>query len=243
MRRAAAVFVLAMFAAAGVAAGVFVPGGGASATARDATVRITVNASEFKFALSRRSVPKGATVIFKVVNKGKIAHNFKIAGKKTKTLAPGKSTLLKVKFAKKGVYPYLCTITGHAAAGMKGAFAVGVKTTTTTVVTTTTTTPPGTTTTGPPVGNANTTVQVGMFEYRFDLDKTTVPSGNVTFVITNRGQEVHNFDVSGKKAGQVLSPGQSETWTIALAPGQYNYLCDVPFHSDRGMVGLLTVTP
>jgi nitrite reductase (NO-forming) len=241
MRRAAAVFVLAIFGAAGVAAAVFAPGGGASATSRDATVRITVNASEFKFVLSRRSVPTGSTVIFKVVNKGKIAHNFKIAGKKTTTLAPGKSTTLKVKFAKKGVYPYLCTITGHAAAGMKGAFAVGVKTTTTTVVTTTTTTPG--TTTGPPVGNANTTVNVGMFEYRFDLDKTTVPSGNVTFVITNKGQEVHNFDLSGKKAGQILSPGQSETWTLALPAGQYNYLCDVPFHSDRGMVGLLTVTP
>ena len=94
----------------------------------------------------------------------------------------------------------------------------------------------------PGVGNANTTVQVGMFEYRFDLDKTTVPSGNVTFVITNKGTEVHNFDLGGIKAGQILAPGQSETWTVALPPKNYVYVCDVPFHVDRGMTGQLTVT-
>jgi uncharacterized cupredoxin-like copper-binding protein len=88
-----------------------------------------------------------------------------------------------------------------------------------------------------------TTVNVGMFEYRFELSQNTVPSGTVTFVITNKGTEQHNFDISGVKAGAILAPGQSETWTVALAPKTYNYVCDVPFHIDRGMVGQLTVTP
>ena len=51
---------------------------------------ITVKATEFKFALSKTSAPKG-TVNFKVTNKGKVDHDFKINGKKTKLLAPGKS--------------------------------------------------------------------------------------------------------------------------------------------------------
>ncbi len=84
---------------------------------------ITVAASEFKFKLSKASAPKGS-VTFKVVNKGKIPHDFKINGKKTPLIAAGKSAKLTVKFAKAGKFPYLCTVPGHAAAGMKGSFTV-----------------------------------------------------------------------------------------------------------------------
>jgi plastocyanin len=82
-----------------------------------------------------------------------------------------------------------------------------------------------------------------MFEYRFDLSQQTVPSGQVTFVISNKGSEVHNFSIVGVKAGTLLSPGGTETYTVALPPGNYTYVCDVPFHVDRGMTGALTVTP
>jgi uncharacterized cupredoxin-like copper-binding protein len=81
---------------------------------------VTVRATEFKFALSRKSGHHG-TIIFKVVNKGHIQHDFKIAGKKTAKLAPGKSATLKVTL-RKGSYKYICTVPGHAAAGMKGTF-------------------------------------------------------------------------------------------------------------------------
>jgi len=81
---------------------------------------IKVSASEFKFALSKKSAHHG-TVIFTVVNKGHISHDFKIAGKKTPLLKPGKKATLKVTL-KKGSFKYLCTVPGHAAAGMKGTF-------------------------------------------------------------------------------------------------------------------------
>jgi uncharacterized cupredoxin-like copper-binding protein len=83
---------------------------------------VTVTAKEFKFVLSTKSVPHGA-VTFKVVNKGKLAHDFKISGKKTAMIKPGKSALLKVTLTK-GSKPYLCTVPGHAAAGMKGTLKV-----------------------------------------------------------------------------------------------------------------------
>ena len=102
--------------------------------------------TDLKFRLSRRTVQTG-TVIFTVVNKGKITHDFKIAGKKTARLAPGKTAKLTIKFTKKGRFSYICTVPGHAAAGMKGILPVGPgpatappKTTTTSTTGTTTTT-------------------------------------------------------------------------------------------------------
>ena len=82
-----------------------------------------------------------------------------------------------------------------------------------------------------------------MVEYAFQLSQTTVPSGQVTFVITNKGNEVHNFDLNGVKVGTQLAPGATETWTVGLPAGQYLYTCDVPFHTERGMTGLFNVTP
>jgi uncharacterized cupredoxin-like copper-binding protein len=62
-------------------------------------------------------------VTFKFTNKGKLKHDFKIAGKATKVIAKGKSQSITVSL-KKGTYSYLCTVKGHAAAGMKGKFTV-----------------------------------------------------------------------------------------------------------------------
>ena len=225
-------------------AGVSHPHATNGAQAPNGVTHITVAASEFKFVFSKRSIPAAGTVIFTVVNKGKISHDFKIGGKVTPNLLPGKSATLTVKFTKKGHYPYLCTIPGHAAAGMKGVFAVATAAVAPPPSSTpsTTTTPPTTTTSTVPVGTAKTTVTVNMVEYAFQLSQTTVPSGQVTFVIKNSGNEEHNFNLEGVKAGTLLAPGATETWTVSLPPGQYLYVCDVPFHAERGMTGLFTVT-
>jgi uncharacterized cupredoxin-like copper-binding protein len=227
---------------AGLFAGVFLQASSAQSTTHATTVKVNVTAKEWSFTLSKRSVPVGSTVAFKVTNRGKIGHNFVIAGHRTKLLAPGTSQTITVKFAKKGKFKYLCSVTGHARLGMAGTFGVGVSgggggTTTTTTTAQTTTTTAGN------VGSANTTVQVTMVDYGFQLSQATIPSGHVTFVIKNTGSDVHNFDVNGVKSGTILSPGQSETWTVALPPGQYLYTCDVPFHVDKGMTGTFQVTP
>jgi uncharacterized cupredoxin-like copper-binding protein len=99
----------------------------------DATVTVTAGKpSEFKFTLSAKSVPHG-TVTFKVTNKGNLPHDFKLctatakaataltcAGHATALVSPGGAATLKVTFKKAGSYEYLCSVSGHAAAGMKG---------------------------------------------------------------------------------------------------------------------------
>jgi uncharacterized cupredoxin-like copper-binding protein len=96
----------------------------AGARSQPATVTVTAGKpAELRFTLSRKSVPKGA-VTFTVTNRGKLRHDFKIAGKKTRLLPPGKRVTLAVSFKRSGRFPYLCTVPGHAAGGMKGTLVV-----------------------------------------------------------------------------------------------------------------------
>ena len=98
----------------------------ATALAAPTKTAVTVTAgkpSELRFTLSKKTVPAGA-VTFTITNKGKSTHDFKIAGKVTKKLKPGSTATLKVTFKKAGKFQYLCTVPGHAAAGMMGTFVV-----------------------------------------------------------------------------------------------------------------------
>jgi uncharacterized cupredoxin-like copper-binding protein len=114
MKRILSLFVLC--AAAGALSFAVIPAG-----ARTTATTVKVTAKEFKFVLSTKTARHG-TVIFKVVNKGKLKHDFKIAGKKTPLLKPGKSASLTVTLAKGKTYTYICTVPGHAQLGMKGKF-------------------------------------------------------------------------------------------------------------------------
>ena len=98
----------------------------AAALARSQATAVAVTAgkpSEFRFTLSKRSVAKG-TVTFTVTNRGALRHDFKIAGKRTPLVGTGKRSTLTVSLGKTGRIAYLCTVPGHAAAGMKGTLVV-----------------------------------------------------------------------------------------------------------------------
>jgi uncharacterized cupredoxin-like copper-binding protein len=82
-----------------------------------------------------------------------------------------------------------------------------------------------------------------MFEYGFTFTPSTIPSGNVTFVMTDTGTVTHNLDIQGVKVGPFLNPGQSASITVNLQAGHvYTFLCDVPGHADLGMKGSFTPT-
>lgn len=85
---------------------------------------IQVNGKEFSFRLSAKSISRPGKVTFNFRNTGTMRHDFKINGKQTPMTQPHKTARLVVRFAKKGRYRYICTVPGHAAAGMKGIFTV-----------------------------------------------------------------------------------------------------------------------
>jgi uncharacterized cupredoxin-like copper-binding protein len=88
------------------------------------TTTIQVSGGEFFFKLSAKSIAKPGTVTFVFKNVGHVLHDFHISGKTTPMIQPGKSAKLAVTFKKAGKFSYLCTVPGHAAAGMKGVFTV-----------------------------------------------------------------------------------------------------------------------
>jgi uncharacterized cupredoxin-like copper-binding protein len=94
----------------------------AVAAAQTSAAAVTVTASEFRFVLSRSSVPHGTTT-FTVVNDGKVAHNFWIDGSSTPQISPGSRAQLTVALTA-GKHLYVCTVPGHANAGMKGTLTV-----------------------------------------------------------------------------------------------------------------------
>jgi plastocyanin len=107
-----------------------------SSTLRASTIGVTVKKSnDFRFLLSKTVVAHGV-VTFKFANQGSLSHNFKLcssnkggtlnacAGKGTPTISGGGRATLKLTLKKPGRYEYLCTVPGHAAAGMKGLITV-----------------------------------------------------------------------------------------------------------------------
>ena len=111
--------------------GLTLPSTTAAARAQTTVNVIAGKPSELRFTLSKRTFPHG-TVVFRLTNAGALAHTLRIcaspkggsanacAGKVTKLIGHGESVALTYTFRSKGTYEYLCTVPGHAAAGMKG---------------------------------------------------------------------------------------------------------------------------
>jgi uncharacterized cupredoxin-like copper-binding protein len=117
------VLVLAAVGAAATAQAASQPA--AAQAPRNATLlaRVNVAAKEFKFTLDKKTAKRGV-VVFRVTNTGALQHDFQISGRKTRLLSHGQSATLRVTFLRKGHYSYKCTVSGHAAAGMKGVFTI-----------------------------------------------------------------------------------------------------------------------
>jgi glucose/arabinose dehydrogenase len=98
---------------------------GAASSGSRAVVTVRVDARDFSFTLSRRSVPAGTTVRFVVRNRGSTVHDFAIAGKRTRLLGRGRSQTISLRFNRRGRFRFVCTVPGHARLGMRGRFAVG----------------------------------------------------------------------------------------------------------------------
>lgn len=107
-------------------------------------------------------------------------------------------------------------------------------------------------------------VNVDMTNFAFNLDKSEVPAGKITFHVknakdavehemvviktdldaaqlpTNADQTVDESKLDSK--GEVeVEAGETKDLTVDLTPGHYVLLCNVPGHYAQGMVANFTV--
>ena len=100
------------------------------------------------------------------------------------------------------------------------------------------TSPPASPSSSPtPAGSV--TLKQGSGGFVFTPSALTVKKGE-TITVSNVGTASHTFTINGKGINVINSPGQSQSVTIALAPGTYPFVCT--FHAALGMMGVLTVT-
>ena len=203
---ARAIVVLAVVALGAVALA------GAAAPATPRTVTVSVDARDYAFSLSRRTVPAGSTVRFVVRNRGNTAHDFVVAKKRTRILRPGQRQTIMASFPRKGVFRFLCSVSGHARLGMKGAFGVSIK-------------PPAPPPAPPPVDTSDVAslTRIGSFEQPVLV---TAPPGDTSRVfVVEQGGTVRIVRDGTLVPGpfldireQVTARGESGLLSIAFAP-------------------------
>jgi plastocyanin len=90
-------------------------------------------------------------------------------------------------------------------------------------------------------------VDVVLTEFEIDMP-TEIPAGPVRFAISNNGSAPHNFVVEGegvsKRLANNVTPGQTASLNVDLAPGTYTIFCPVGegAHRSNGMELEITVT-
>jgi hypothetical protein len=223
-----------VLAAAASAAAVVVAGTSRQALGTGAAATpVTVTISHSRVGFSRLTVPIGV-IVLRVTNEDRVARQFSVGGQHTPVLAPGKTASLRVVLGKRQAYRYR----SGSLSGWLTVIAPCVNPTQSTVTVdfaAPTTTPPG--------------AQTPFASMTFS--QTTIPCGNVTFVVKNdTASDFHdlNLDLSLQGgpsrviSGQRVAPGQSTTMTVDFGlKGNVYYYCREPEHSEGGESGYLVI--
>jgi uncharacterized cupredoxin-like copper-binding protein len=113
--------VIAIAAAVAGVSTVLVAANGVGAANKATPVKVTVTMTDFKFRLSKASVPKNTPIVFTVINRGPSPHDFALTGgKKTPVKPSGTRATLRVTFTRAARVRYICTVPRHASFGMVG---------------------------------------------------------------------------------------------------------------------------
>jgi uncharacterized cupredoxin-like copper-binding protein len=83
-----------------------------------------------------------------------------------------------------------------------------------------------------------------MVDLAFNPSSLTIPSDtDVTINLHNKGALPHNFSIPSQNISVDVGAGESQSVTLNLPAGTYDFDCNVPGHKEAGMVGTITADP
>ena len=89
------------------------------------------------------------------------------------------------------------------------------------------------------------TTKVSLTEFKIDPANPSLEAGKATFEVVNDGQIPHALEIEGNGEEVVSktlsSTGDTDTVSIDLKAGEYEWYCPIGNHKDQGMEGTLTV--
>ena len=90
-----------------------------------------------------------------------------------------------------------------------------------------------------------TPVDVTLADFSIDVSGgTNLKPGTYTFNVTNNGPTAHNLTIEGPGVDNQATPtftNGSQSLTVTLTKGSYDFFCSVPGHKEAGMNADVTV--
>lgn len=73
----------------------------------------------------------------------------------------------------------------------------------------------------PVLSNTESEMTVYLFDGGFDISRSAIPAGNITFNVRNDGRMAHEFAIEGIQDFGRVNPGSMNAFTINLTAGEY----------------------
>ncbi len=100
-------------------------GGDSAPGAIEGARQLTVTAGDLRFSPSKLTLTAGEAVNVVIRNSDEMVHDFTVPALGVQvTVQPGEEATVGLRPASAGTHPFLCTVPGHAAAGMTGTIVV-----------------------------------------------------------------------------------------------------------------------
>lgn len=91
-------------------------------------------------------------------------------------------------------------------------------------------------------GGGSAAITVEATEFQFSPKDISASAGTKSIELKNKGSVEHDFVVDALGINVHAGPGQTQSASVELKPGRYEFYCSIPGHKEAGMVGTLTVT-
>ena len=88
----------------------------------------------------------------------------------------------------------------------------------------------------------NGKITVEAFDIHFDVGEIKASPGPLKVTLDNKGAIGHDFKINGTPLHLKANGGKTDTGTVTLAKGTYEFECTVPGHAAQGMKGTVVVS-